>query len=383
MGAVAQRLDQGSISFERTTDSTLVVQLSGPWHLQRDLPPVSLLLRELAARSGTKRLSFETAQLTHWDSGLIAFLTNTADICRARGIAEDRAGLPAGLRRLLELAEAVPEKKGARSETARISFFERVGNMTLGYGLSVGEFLTFLGDLTLACEKFFRGKARYRKVDLLEVIQECGPNAVGIVTLISFLVGVILAFMGAVQLSQFGASIYVADLVGIGMVRDMAAMMTAIIMSGRTGAAFAAKLGTMKVTQEIDALTTMGISPLEFLVLPRVLALVLMMPLLCVFADLVGILGGMFVGVAMLDLSAGSYMRETISTLTLVNLFGGIIKGTFYGVLIAIAGCLRGFQCGNSSSAVGDAATQAVVMAIVMIVVACGLFAVVFNFLGI
>jgi phospholipid/cholesterol/gamma-HCH transport system permease protein len=383
MGVVGQRHDQGQISFERTNDSTLVVQFSGPWHLQRDLPPVSLLLSELASQPGTKRLSFETAQLTHWDSGLIAFLTNTADICRARGIAEDRAGLPAGLRRLLELAEAVPEKKGARSETAHISFFERVGNMTLGYGLSVGEFLTFLGELTLAFAKFFRGQARYRKIDLLEVIQECGPNAVGIVTLISFLVGVILAFMGAVQLSQFGASIYVADLVGIGMVRDMAAMMTAIIMSGRTGAAFAAKLGTMKVTQEIDAFTTMGISPLEFLVLPRVLALIMMMPLLCVFADLVGILGGMFVGVAMLGLSAGSYMRETISTLTLVNLFGGIIKGTFYGVLIAIAGCLRGFQCGNSSSAVGDAATQAVVMAIVMIVVACGLFAVVFNFLGI
>jgi phospholipid/cholesterol/gamma-HCH transport system permease protein len=383
MGVVAQRHDQGQISFERTNDSTLVVQFSGPWHLQRDLPAVSVLLSELASWPDTKRLSFETAQLTHWDSGLIAFLTNTSDICRERGIAEDRAGLPAGMRRLLELAEAVPEKKGARSETAHISFFERVGNMTLGYGLSVGEFLTFLGELTLAFAKFFRGKARYRKVDLLEVIQECGPNAVGIVTLISFLVGVILAFMGAVQLSQFGASIYVADLVGIGMVRDMAAMMTAIIMSGRTGAAFAAKLGTMKVTQEIDALTTMGISPLEFLVLPRVLALIMMMPLLCVFADLVGILGGMFVGVAMLDLSAGSYMRETISTLTLVNLFGGIIKGTFYGVLIAIAGCLRGFQCGNSSSAVGDAATQAVVMAIVMIVVACGLFAVVFNFLGI
>jgi phospholipid/cholesterol/gamma-HCH transport system permease protein len=383
MGAAAQKLDQGRISFERTNESTLVAHLSGLWHLQRDLPPISLLLAELGSQPGTRRLAYETAQLRHWDSGLISFLTNTAEIRRARGIAEDRAGLPSGLKRLLELAEAVPEKKGARSAAARVSFFERVGNVTIGYGLSVGEFLSFLGDLTLAFAKFFRGKARYRKIDLLEVIQECGPNAVGIVTLISFLVGVILAFMGAVQLSQFGASIYVADLVGIGMVRDMAAMMTAIIMSGRTGAAFAAKLGTMKVTQEIDALTTMGVSPLEFLVLPRVLALVLMMPLLCLFADLVGILGGLFVGVTMLDLSAGSYLRETISTLTLVNLFGGIIKGTFYGVLIAIAGCLRGFQCGNSSSAVGDAATQAVVMAIVMIVVACGLFAVVFNFLGI
>jgi phospholipid/cholesterol/gamma-HCH transport system permease protein len=383
MGAIAQRLDQGQISFDRNSDSTLVVHLSGPWHLQRNLPPISLLLSELGSRPETRRLAYETAELTHWDSGLISFLTNAAEICRARGIAEDRGGLPAGLRRLLELAEAVPEKKGARSEAARVSFFTRVGNATLGYGLSVNEFLSFLGEVTLAFGKFLRGKARYRKIDLIEVIQECGPDAVGIVALISFLVGVILAFMGAVQLSQFGASIYVADLVGIGMVRDMAAMMTAIIMSGRTGAAFAAKLGTMKVTQEIDALTTMGVSPLEFLVLPRILALILMMPLLCICADLVGILGGLFVGVAMLGLSPGSYMRETISTLTLVNLFGGIIKGTFYGVLIAIAGCLRGFQCGNSSSAVGDAATQAVVMAIVMIVVACGLFAVVFNFLGI
>ena len=204
MGAASQRIDQGEISFERSSDSTLVAHLSGPWHLQRDLPPISLLLSQLSSNPSTKRLSYETVELTHWDSGLISFLTNTAEICRARGIAEDRAGLPAGLRRLLELAEAVPEKKGARSEAARISFFERVGNVTIGYGLSVGEFLSFLGDLTLAFAKFLRGKERYRKIDLLEVIQECGPNAVGIVTLISFLVGVILAFMGAVQLSQFG-----------------------------------------------------------------------------------------------------------------------------------------------------------------------------------
>ena len=167
------------------------------------------------------------------------------------------------------------------------------------------------------------------------------------------------------------------------MVRDMGAMMTAIIMSGRTGAAFAAKLGTMKVTQEIDAFTTMGISPLEFLVLPRVLALVMMMPLLCLFADFVGILGGAFVGVTMLDLSLSAYMRETISTLTFVNFAGGLIKGTTYGGLIALAGCLRGFQCGDSSSAVGDAATAAVVMSIVMVVAACGVFAVAFNFLHI
>jgi phospholipid/cholesterol/gamma-HCH transport system permease protein len=373
---------QGTVSFRRA-DETLIVGLAGPWHLGKDVPSVSLLAKELGSGRPPQRLTFDAVSLTHWDSGLISFLTQTSEICRARGITEDREGLPHGLRRLVELAEAVPEKKGARSAGSKVSFLARVGNASIGSGLAVSEFLAFIGELTIAFGKFVRGKARYRTIDLMEAIEQCGASAVGIVSLIAFLVGVILAFMGAVQLSQFGASIYVADLVGIGMVRDMGAMMTAIIMSGRTGAAFAAKLGTMKVTQEIDALTTMGISPLEFLVLPRALALILMMPLLCVFADLVGILGGMFVGVGMLDLSVTNYVRETISTLTMVNLFGGMIKATVYGALIAIAGCLRGFQCGNSSSAVGDAATRAVVMSIVMVVVACGVFAVVFNFLGI
>jgi len=371
------------VSCERAGDATLVIRLSGPWHLQNDLPDVSAVIGVLEARPTPQRVAFDSSQLSNWDSGLVSFLTRLSEFCRQRGISDDREGLPIGLRRLLELAEAVPEKTGTRSEAAKVSFFERIGDATLGYGLSVREFFGFLGDLSVAFGRMLRGKARYRTIDLLEVIQQCGADAVGIVTLISFLVGVILAFMGAVQLAQFGAAIYVADLVGIGMVREMGAMMTAIIMSGRTGAAFAAKLGTMKVTQEIDALTTMGISPLEFLVLPRVLALVLMMPLLCLYADFVGILGGAFVGVAMLDLSLRSYFRETISTLTLINLLGGLFKATVYGALIGIAGSLRGFQCGNSSSAVGDAATQAVVTSIVLVVIACGLFAVVFNMLGI
>jgi phospholipid/cholesterol/gamma-HCH transport system permease protein len=374
---------QGAVSVTRAADTTLLISLSGLWHLTRDVPSAAILRQELESPSALKTVSFDTSGLTHWDSGLVAFLVQTSASCRAHNIKQDRRGLPDGLRRLLELAEAVPEKRGTRSEPVKAPFFERIGNLTIGYGLSVGDFMTFLGDLTVAFGKLIRGKARFRRVDLIEVIQECGANAVGIVTLISFLVGVILAFMGAVQLSQFGASIYVADLVCIGMTREMGAIMTAIIMSGRTGAAFAAKLGTMKVTQEIDALTTMGVSPMEFLVLPRVIALVLMMPLLCLYADFLGMIGGLLVGVGMLGLSARNYMQETISTLTLTNLFGGLFKATFYGLLIAIAGCLRGFRCGNSSSAVGDAATQAVVMSIVMGVVACGLFAVVFNIVGI
>jgi phospholipid/cholesterol/gamma-HCH transport system permease protein len=175
----------------------------------------------------------------------------------------------------------------------------------------------------------------------------------------------------------------VADLVGIAIVHEMGAMMTGIIMAGRTGAAFAAQLGTMKVTQEIDAFTTMGFSPLEFLVLPRVIALVLMMPLLCLYSDFVGVLGGAMVGMGMLDLSWTTYIRETIHAVSLTDVFGAVFKSSVYGVLIALSGCLRGIQCGNSSSAVGDAATSAVVTGIVAIVAACGIFAVVFYVLGI
>jgi len=370
------------VRFERAADDTLIVRLSGAWCLRSDMPPAMLLDQQLKSVR-PRRVAFDSSDLTNWDSALISFLTLSSRYCRALGIEQDRSRLQDGLKHLVELAEAVPEKKGARTDSQRPPFLSRVGAATLAFSLALNEFFSFIGELTLAISKFVRGRARYRRFDLWEAIQQSGAQAVGIVGLIAFLIGVILAFMGAVQLSQFGASIYVADLVGIGMVRDMGAMMTAIIMSGRTGAAYAAKLGTMKVTQEIDALVTMGISPLEFLVLPRVLALIVMMPLLCLFANLIGIFGGLFVGVTMLDLAPGSYIRETISTLTMTNLFGGLFKATIYGALIAVAGCLRGFQCGNSSSAVGDAATQAVVMSIVMVVVACGLFAVVFNVLGI
>lgn len=375
---------QGSVSLAKAgDDSTLVVRLVGGWHLRRDVPSASIVIRELSKAPPTARVSFDASELTGWDSSLVSFVADVSESCRARGIAEDRSGLPPGVRRLLELAQAVPEKQGARAEAARIPFFQRVGEATIGYGISVGEALAFLGDTTVAVGRLLRGQARYRRIDLAENIQNCGPNAVGIVTLISFLVGVILAFMGAVQLQQFGASIYVADLVAIGMVREMGAMMTAIIMSGRTGAAFAAQIGTMKVTQEIDALTTLGISPLEFLVVPRLSALVLMMPMLCLYSDLMGIAGGAAIGIGMLGLSPTTYTSETISALSLTNVFLGLIKATVYGALIAIAGCLHGFRCGSSSSAVGDAATRAVVSSIVLVVVACGIFAVVTNVLHI
>jgi len=237
--------------------------------------------------------------------------------------------------------------------------------------------------LALATGRMLRGKARFRRSDLLEIVKTSGADALPIVTLISLLVGLILAFVGAVQLKLFGAEIYVASMVGISMVRVMGAFMTGIIMAGRTGAAFAAELGTMQVNEEIDALQTLGISPMEFLVLPRMVALCLMMPLLCVYADLMGILGGFIVGVSMLDISPMEYYNQTVESLTILNLWIGIFHGFVFGILIALSGCLRGMKCGRSASAVGTAATSAVVIGIVSIVVATAIITIACNVLGI
>lgn len=374
---------QNQISFDYVQPSRLLVRLSGTWDLHNGLYPVSGLEAELVNRIGVSSIAFDGEKIAAWDSSILTFLSEASELCRRRGLAVDWQGLPAGLRKLIALAEAVPERTGARKDIVQASLLERIGTHTIGTAGSLVEMLTFLGEMTVSFLRLFGLKARFRASDLWLLIQQCGAEALPIVTLISFLVGVILAFVGAVQLKQFGAQIYVADLVGIAMMREMGAMMTGIIMAGRTGAAFAAQLGTMKVTQEVDAFTTAGFSPLEFLVLPRVVALVVMMPLLCLYADFLGVLGGAAIGVGMLDLTWSTYFHETANAIALGDVIGGVFKASVYGVLIGLAGCLRGLQCGNSSSAVGDAATSAVVTGIVAIIAACGIFAVVFYVLGI
>ena len=372
-----------NLSFEKTGDGTLLIRLQGAWRMRHGMPSASRIEPEFRAGFSPRRVAFEAAQLAEWDSSLLSFVWNVSELCIRRGIEADRTGLPPGLRNLLELAEAVHEKKDDTRGKGRPALVERVGRASAAIADSLGESLGFIGQVAIALGNLVRRKARYRISDLLEAVQECGAGALGIVTLISFLVGVILAFMGAVQLQQFGAQIYVADLVAIGMVREMGAMMTAIIMAGRTGSAFAARIGTMKVTEEIDAMATMGISPIEFLVLPRVIALTLMMPLLCLYSDFMGIIGGAPIGAGMLGLSPAAYLGQSVHAVHAHDLLGGLFKSLVYGMLIAFAGCLCGFQCGNSSSAVGDATTRAVVMSIVLIVVSCGVFAVVFNILQI
>ena len=373
---------RGGLRFARQGDGTLVVGLTGAWLLRARRAPVTDVEREAAAHP-TRALAFDASELEDWDSSLLNFLLGVTALAEAKQIAVDRGGLPRGVIGLLRLAEAVPEKSGARGAEARKPWLARVGDATTRAAVGARDFLTFMGEATVAFWRMLRFQARFQRSDVWLFIQNTGAEALPIVTLISFLVGLILAFVGSVQLKQFGATIYVANLVAIGMAREMGAIMTGIIMAGRTGAAFAAQLGTMKVNQEIDALRTIGLDPVEYLVLPRIIALVLMMPLLCVYADVVGILGGAVVGIGLLDLSPSLYLQQTIKYATLTQFATGIGKSAVFGVLVALSGCLRGIQSGNSASAVGDAATSAVVTAIVLIVVTDGLFAVVFNVLGI
>jgi phospholipid/cholesterol/gamma-HCH transport system permease protein len=240
-----------------------------------------------------------------------------------------------------------------------------------------------VGELVLSFGRFARGSATYLRSDLLLYIQQAGAQAFAIVSVISFLIGMIFAFVGVMQLNMFGAGIYTADLVAVAMIREMAPIMTAIIMAGRTGAAYAAQIGTMKVNEEIDALKTLGMQPIDFLVTPRVIALVLMMPLLTMYASLMGILGGMSVGVIMLDISLVQYVAQTMSAVGLNSLVGGLFKSVVYGSLVALAGCQQGMACGNSALAVGQSTTKAVVMGIVLIVISASILTVIYINIGI
>ena len=373
--------DGRALEIRPDSEGTIVFRLAGPWELGEGLPSSPEWEDALTAHAQTRRIAFDTRELTGWDSCLVTFLLQVVRRGRERGLEVDRSGLPEGASRLLDLAEAVPVR-GRPEEETEDGVLERVGESALETGYEAAAMVRFLGASTSVFFRFLAGRARFRQVDLLTALQDCGAEALPIVSLISFLVGAILAFVGAVQLEQFGAQIYVANLVAVSVTREMGALMTGIIMAGRTGAAFAAQLGTMTVNEEVDALRTMGISPIDFLVLPRMLALMLMMPVLTIYADLVGIAGGAAVGVAALDLPALQYLEQTRVAIGLDGIAAGLIKGSVFGVLIAVAGCFHGIRSGRSASAVGEATTRAVVMSIVLIIVADAVLTVVYDATG-
>jgi phospholipid/cholesterol/gamma-HCH transport system permease protein len=355
--------------------------LSGDWTTSNHSPSHEKVIDELKNKN-IRAVRFESSGLGQWDSSLLTFLMRINSFTENERIKFDDSGLPEGVRKLIKLANAVPVVNNQDKNAIDQPLLDRIGSASLRVKGSAGEMLDFVGQVFLSFSRLFAGKAVFRRSDFLIYMQQAGAQAILIVTIINLLVGLIIAFIGAIQLKMFGAEIYVADLVGIGMVREMAPMMTAIIMAGRSGASYAAQLGTMMVNEEIDALVTFGFNPIDFLVLPRLMALVLMMPLLVLYADFIGILGGMMVGVGMLDISFTQYFEETIYALSPLTFLLGIVKGTIYGFLVGFAGCYRGMQSGRSSAAVGASTTSAVVTAIIMIIVASAVTTIIYYSMG-
>ncbi len=373
---------QGQVQISTELQPAITLEFSGGWSQQCHIRPAELLLDELSSLPSITKLTLSVQNVSDWDSRLPAYLLKICRFCSAQNIPVHYDFNDSGLTQLLNLALTVPEQTNDQTSQKQ-SLLHHLGVGVLRVHYNFRALTEFIGAIVLSVFDLLRGQARFRLVDLWRHIQEAGPEALPIVGLISLLVGLILAFVGAVQLAMFGAEIYIADLVGLGTVREMGALMTAVIMTGRTGASYAAQLGTMMVNSEIDALQTMGISPMTFLVLPRMLALFLMMPLLCLYADLVGIVGGGLITVSFFEVSWPQYIHEISRSVHFHDFGVGLFKSTVFAILIALAGCMRGMQCGRSASAVGEATTAAVVDSIIFIVIADSVMTLICDRLGV
>ncbi|MBT8356659.1 MAG: MlaE family lipid ABC transporter permease subunit [Desulfobacterales bacterium] len=273
------------------------------------------------------------------------------------------------------------QKNTSKTRKDSSNFIIRSGDLTLKTLFNVRYMVSFLGSVILSFMHVFSHPKSLRLNDTINFMEKTGVNAIPIVALISFLLGSVMAFMSSLQLAQFGANIYVASLVSIAMVSELGPIMTAIVVAGRSGSAFAAEIGTMKISEEVDALFIMGFSPTLFLAVPRIVALIIVLPLLTLFSDIFAIAGGLLVGVSLLDLTTSSYVAQTLKTLTLFEVAWGMSKSIVFAALIAWIGCLRGFQTRGGSDAVGNAATSAVVSSIFLIILFDSFFAVARSYL--
>jgi phospholipid/cholesterol/gamma-HCH transport system permease protein len=346
----------------------LNLRLLGDWTLHSGVPDLDGAEKEIEAKGTLRRVTFDATGLRDWDSALLTFILGLVDYANSRKLEIDLTGLPPGVRGLTELATAVPKQEGIAEKRTRRSLLEVFGDQMISFADGTGRLMEFIGEAAKSFGRLITGRTRFRRSDLWLFIEEAGVDA---------LQGLTMAFLGAAQLRMFGAQIYVANLIGMSMVAEVGAVMTAIIMAGRTGAAYAASIGTMQVNQEVDALQTMGFVPMDFLVLPRMLALILMMPLLYLYANLLGMLDGGAIAVSVLGLTVDQYVNQLFSAVPLSMVFSGLIKSSVFGLLVAICGCMQGIGCGRSAAAVGNATTSAVVMSLVAIIVADGIFGVI------
>lgn len=324
---------------------------------------------EMPVKPGTQ-LGFDSAALAHWQPPFAGALWQALAPLARGGVTLDLSGLPRGLQPLLTLS--LPQTEAAKSKPS-------TPEAATAPDPEWRKTLVFIGETLAAVGRLARGRTAMRLSDWLWQIEQTGPRSLPIVLLVSSLVGLIVAYMGAQQLQRFGAQSFIANLVTVGVVREIAALVVGIVLAGRVGAAFAAQIGSMRAGEEIDALTTLGVDPVEHLVLPRMLALLVTGPLLTLCAGVAGLAVGMAVAVGLYGVPASAYLATTREALAGWDLFVGLLKGSVYAVLVALAGCRQGLNAGRSAQAVGEATTAAVVQAIVWMVVAASLLTVIFQ----
>jgi phospholipid/cholesterol/gamma-HCH transport system permease protein len=360
----------------RADGEELGLTLSGHWRITGARPSWAKVL----GTQSPKRVRLVPEGLIAWDSSLVLFLHEARQWCRVAGVSCDTTAFPEQVRTLLAQFEVAQSTSVPFDRSA--NFLSAVGTTAQGLWHEVRGFAHFVGEFVLSVTALARQLQRFRWRDCVAEMQQCGAMALPIVSLTSFLVGVTLAYTGAIVLRMFGGDIWVADIVGLSTVREMGAVMTAVVLAGRTGAAYAAQIGNMKANEEIDALITLGVSPVDFLVVPRVLALAVMTPLLALYANCLGILGGMAIAKAVLEIPPTAYWVEMLTIVDLSDVATGLIKAVTFGLIIGLSGCMRGMQADRSAEGVGRAATSAVVTAILLMIIADALYAVVFHILG-
>jgi len=368
----------------RNEQGSVVVSASGSWERGSlaassvSVAPLMDAALNAMEEPDVKEVRFAAPDLESWDSLLLASFNAVAREAVKRGLAVDASALPDGMAPMLDMALAVPPSDQARTQYDE-GFFESLGGKVLAIPGISRDVMEFLGEVTQSLTRFVTGRASFSRRDLWNVFRECGVDALPIVTLTSLLLGLILAFVSSMQLKLFGAEIYVASLVGVSMVRVMGPVLTGIVLAGRTGASFAAVIGSMQVNEEVDALTGFGISPMDFLVLPRVLGLAIMTPLLTLYSNIAGITGGFLVGVLMLGITPAAYLDNTLSLMEMSYVWIGLLHAFVFGILIALCGCYQGIRSGRNASAVGRATTSAVVNSIVGIIIATSIITIIFT----
>jgi len=361
-------------------DGDCLLRLKGRF----DVGNISGIQKKLMAAIDTRRpkiVRLDLSEVTYLDDFGALLLSQLRDNVQRRGAIFELIKAPDHVQQMLSLVSFYETDRCQSTFDKRKSdASSRLGNAALRLFFNLRYLVSFLGSVLLAFGRAIAHPRSLRWNDTLSLMEKTGVDALPIVTLINFLLGLVMAFTAAMQLRQFGATIYVASLVAIAMVSELGPIMTAIIVAGRSGSAFAAEIGTMRISEEIDALFIMGFQPTLFLAVPRILASVIVVPLLTLFADIAGIVGGLIVGVMMLDLTVAAYLDQTIDSLTLSDFLWGFTKSVVFAAVIAWIGCLRGFQTRGGAASVGNAATSAVVSGVFFIIFFDAIFAFIRNY---